>query len=190
MQWNVRGFYPQRPFLLHAIDTIYPHILCMQETHLKQQHNATLPSFQQPIRVDRLDQQGGGVAVFVKQGLPFTKIDLTTNLEAVALIIHYPNRTITICSLYIPPNYSNINLHTELNSLIKQLPHPLVLCTDANAHHEIWGSPISDGRGNIIYNIIEDQNLVLLNSGEPTYLTNNGKLAIILTLTCLSAPPP
>ena len=174
MQWNVRGFYPQRPFLLHAIDTISPQVLCIQETHLKQQHNANLPTFQQPVRVDRLDQQGGGVAVFVKQGLPFTKVDLLTNLVATALVIHYPNRTVTICSLYIPPNYPNLNLHTELITLFKQLPHPFILCTDANAHHEIWGSPKLDGRSNIISKLIEAQNLALLNTGEPTYITNNG----------------
>ena len=159
----------------------------MQETHLKQSHKASLPTFQQPERFDRLNQQGGGVAIFVKQGLPFTKIDLLTNLEAAALKLHYPNRTITICSLYIPPNYSNTHLHTELNSLIKQLPEPLIICTDANAHHEIWGSPISDGRGNTIFNFIEDLNLALLNTGEPTYITHNGNHTHIDLSICSSS---
>ena len=53
---------------------------------------------------------------------------------------------------------------------------PYLISMDANAHHSDWGSPGSsiDNRGRIISEWIEEQELIILNNGEPTYLANNG----------------
>ena len=47
-------------------------ILCLTESWLKPKHadsTLLLPGFQPPVRCDRLSSRGGGVAVFVRNGL-------------------------------------------------------------------------------------------------------------------------
>ena len=48
------------------------------------------------------------------------------------------NKTITVCSLYIPP--SEELKESELNNLIEQLPRPFIIMRDVRNHNEIEGS--------------------------------------------------
>jgi ribonuclease HI len=52
---------------------------------------------------------------------------------------------------------------------------PIILCGDFNAHHELWGSPVSDTRGEAILELCTKYDLSLLNDGTtPTYRRNIG----------------
>ena len=174
LQWNIRNFKSQKPHLQHAIDIIKPSILCLQETHLKSEHNINISSFPELYRKDRIDRAGGGVLVAVRKDIASELINIDSELEVVAVKIFFNNKTLTICSLYLPPDLQNDNLHMKLHELKQLLPKPFVICIDANAHHPVWGSSTEDKRGKIIVNFIEDNDLILLNTGEPTYLSNYG----------------
>ena len=54
---------------------------------------------------------------------------------AISATLH---KTITVCSVYIPPNEEPKEL--ELNKLIEQLPRPFVIMRDFSSHNEIWES--------------------------------------------------
>ena len=43
-------------------------------------------------------------------------------------------KTITVCSLYIPP--SEELKESELNNLIEQLPRPFIIIEDFNSHNK------------------------------------------------------
>ena len=60
---------------------------------------------------------------------------------AISATLH---KTITVCSVYIPPNEEPNEL--ELNNIIEQLPRPFVIMRDFNRHYEIWGSKKTDKR--------------------------------------------
>ena len=47
------------------------------------------------------------------------------------------SKTITICSLYLPPS-ENLNI-VLLTRLIAQLPTPFAICGDFNGHSVTWG---------------------------------------------------
>ena len=53
--------------------------------------------------------------------------------------------------------------------MIQQLPAPFVLVVDFNAHSPLWGDVRQDSRGQMIEKLLNDYNLCLLNTGEPTY---------------------
>ena len=53
-------------------------------------------------------------------------------------------------------------------------------------HHSNWGSEFSDGRRKYIDLWMENNNLVFLNTGQPTYMQTNGSLTYI-DLTVVSA---
>lgn len=92
-------------------------------------------------------------------------------MEAVAAQLFINNNPVTICTAYIPPDYKNKILLKHLNKLLSILPKPLIFCADINGHHPDWGSDAADKRGEIISQWIDDNELVLLNNGEPTHIT-------------------
>ncbi|KAL5013851.1 hypothetical protein ScPMuIL_008121 [Solemya velum] len=58
-----------------------------------------------------------------------------------------------------------------------ELPSPVVLCGDFNAHNPLWGSERLDAKGRVIDSLLERTDLVLLNDGEGTHINNNGLLS-------------
>ena len=98
---------------------------------------------------------------------PQREIKLSTDLQAVAVSVSL-EKEITICSLYIPQNFT---LHSQhLNSLLEQLPSPYLLVGDFNGHNMLWGCSKNNVRGEIIENFIEANDLCLMNDKSHTYL--------------------
>lgn len=187
IQWNVRGYFARLPYLQQLLDEQQPDILCFQETWLKPNKNIRLRNFQNPpSRLDRTGRDGGGVSIHVRSTIPYMDHCIITNLEATASKVYLPDKTIIIISLYIPPDYSNSNLLAELNKLIPQLPATFIITADANAHHTSWGSEVSDNRGNLIDQWVTDNNLIILNNSEPTYIHSNGSFSHIDLSICSS----
>lgn len=184
VQWNIKGYYTNLPHLQQVIDTIKPNIICLQETWLRETDNIRLNNFQQPpARFDRVNRARGGSCVFVENGIPYTILDVAVGLEAAAVRLCLPNRELTICSLYIPPDYDNSQVALKLNQLLVTLPAPLIIAADLNAHNVTWGSDYCDARGRVVETWMDMTGLVLLNTGEPTYIHTNGTLTHIdLTL--------
>ena len=60
--------------------------------------------------------------------------------------------------------------------IILELDAPFIKTLDTNADHYSWGSTVenTDARGNVLYYFMDNYLLVLLNTGDPTYLKNNG----------------
>ena len=84
---------------------------------------------------------------------------------AVSVTLH---RTISICSIYIPPRSKIVE--KDLDEIVNQLPSPFLLLGDFNGHNFIWGSDDFNDKGRIIENFINKNNLCLYNNKTPTYL--------------------
>ena len=109
----------------------------------------------------------GGVSVLVRDGIPSSECTLNTSLQAKAVTIS-TSKTITICSLYLPPS-ENLNI-VLLTRLIAQLPTPFVICGDFNGHSVTWGCDKNNSRRDRIDDFITENNVCLLNDGSYTYL--------------------
>ena len=109
----------------------------------------------------------GGSSIIIKKGIPHEILSLNTSLQAVAVLVTL-HRTITICSIHIPPR-SGVKLE-EIDNLVSQLPSPYLLMGDFNAHGTLWGNPTNNTLGDTIENLIENNDLCLLNDNSPTYL--------------------
>jgi len=103
----------------------------------------------------------------VKNTTPHQQLHINTGLQAIALRATC-HKTITICSIYLSP--STAYTITELETLIGQLPPPVLLLGDFNAHSQQWGSTKYSTQGKMVEDFLLKPNLSLLNSGSPTYL--------------------
>ena len=100
IQWNCRGLHANRSDL-ELLDQKYnPAVICLQET--KSARSLSFKGHVEYFKPGTLDAMGrayGGVAIYVKDGLPQSNIQLQTNLQAIAIKVTL-DTTFTICSLY------------------------------------------------------------------------------------------
>ena len=124
----------------------------------------------------------GGVALFIRENIPYKEITLTTPLTAIAAQITI-NSTLTICNIYVPP--SRAIDQSLLQNLYQQLPQPCLIVGDFNAHNRLWDSTYqtnTDQRGRIMENFINNNNLILLNNGDPTRIQGPHESSIDLSI--------
>ena len=117
IQWNCRGIKPRyeellllltllRPSVFCLQELLRPSVFCLQETYLKPEDNFTFKSFNtyNHIHSDCL-RASGGSSILVNSSLPQREIKLKTDLQAVAVFVTL-EKEITLCSVYIPPSFS------------------------------------------------------------------------------------
>ena len=59
---------------------------------------------------------------------------------------------------------------SDFDTLISQLPTPVLLRGDFNAHSSLWGCSKTDVRGKLVEDLLLKHNLLLLNDSSHTYL--------------------
>ena len=157
IQWNCRGLRANFTDFLLLCDDYNPIVCCIQETMLTKD-DFIIRGFN-CIHLTSRDIGGracGGVSVLVRDGIPSSECTLNTSLQAKVVTIS-TSKTITICSLYLPPS-ENLNI-VLLTRLIDQLPNPFVICGDFNGHSMTWGCDKSNSRGDRIDDFITENNI-------------------------------
>lgn len=121
------------------------------------------------FRKDRVGctHSSGGVAIIALKSLACHPISLNTVLEAVAIRTIIFNKLITVCSVYISPDFSLVS--SDFEALVDQLPEPYILIGDLNAHNPLWGSSRTDTRGRLIEKFLTSSGSCLFNKKQPTY---------------------
>ena len=108
----------------------------------------------------------GGSLMYIRRDVPQMSFALQSSLQATAVQVDLARRY-TICTIYLPP--SKVVTRDELIDLIHQLPQPFMLLGDLNGRHPLWGDIVTNSKGNILSSIIENEDLGILNTGEPTH---------------------
>ena len=185
LQWNCRGYKSNYEDLLCLIHEYSPACILLQETMLGNK-SPLPPSMYDMYTFSRTGNAvpGDGLATLIKTGIPFQKININTNLQAMAFRIHY-NKLYTICNLYISP-LENVTVD-QLNDLIKQLPTPYIISGDLNSKHYIWGNNTIDTHGYIIETVLEQNNAIILNTKQPTHYHVQSNTYSSLDITLCSA---
>ena len=135
IQWNIRRARVNYSELLLLITKYCPAIICLQETHLKNNNTINIKNYYLYNYIKQYtDKPCGGSSVIINNNIPHSEITLNTNMQAVAISATL-HKTITVCSVYIAPNEEHKKL--ELNNLIEQLLRPFIIMEDFNSHNEI-----------------------------------------------------
>ena len=165
IQWNCQGLranYDELQLLLNDYD---PAIVCLQQTYLKESNIVTFRNYNLINKFAVGDGRGtGGNTIIIDNRCLSRQIHLTTNLHAISVSVTL-HRTISICSIYIPP-LAEIE-QKKLDEIINQLPIPYSLLGDFNGHNVIWSSDDVNERGRIIENFIYKNNVCLFTYLHP-----------------------
>ena len=195
LQWNLDGYFKRLHELQNLIAELHPLIICLQETHLHPIHKVSLKNYTF-FRHDYINAKKacGGIAILVHESITSQIIATKSSLQAISVSVKLPalsKKPFSITSIYLPPHI-NVPTHS-LQTLITQLPPPLLVCGDFNAHSPTWGFKRLNNRGDAVENLLLDNpNLTLINTHRsPTHFcVANGSFSTIdLTLCSTSLSP-
>ena len=82
IQWNIRGYYANLPYLQRILDEYSPIVVKLQETWLNIKNDVRIRGYN-IIRKDR-EPKGGGVALLIRENIPYTNHKNNLELEAVS----------------------------------------------------------------------------------------------------------
>ena len=111
VHWNAEGVRQKKLELQQFLKAQKIDVCCCtQETHLNNTHRFSIQGYE-IHRVDRADRPKGGVLTLVKTSIPSTEVQRSEKVdtEYITVKLILPDRNLTICNLYSPPNKA-INL--------------------------------------------------------------------------------
>ena len=176
LHWNINGVNTHYEDLRLLVHNHKPKVVALQETL---NSSFTLSGFN--IYHKRENTNARGISLLIDNSLVSSDIVLQTNLEAIAARVTVCKKTYTFCNLYLSPSktYSS----ADIENILDQLPRPVVLMGDFNAHHPLWGSASSSPRGDVLVDVFSLRNLCVLNDGSTTYLRDYDNYTSCLDLT-------
>ena len=153
IQWNCWVIRTSMHDITNMIKIHQPMVLAFQEIKLPSYSSCKIPGYTAVRRDGHFNRTPHGrVAIYIHNSTPYAEVQLTTNIQAVAIRRRIENYIITICNLYIAGSHQ-FEVR-EMIQLIEQLPCPVLVLGDFNAHHIMWGSNRTDPRGIKIENIV------------------------------------
>lgn len=104
----------------------------------------------------------GGVTTYVSSDYHSEELLINSEYEVVCVVTNLP-QNIAIVNIY---NTNTQTLTSDgLQDILDQIPHPCIILTDLNAHNVLWGSQSTDRRGKQVETFLNNNNLILLNTG-------------------------
>jgi len=167
MQWNANGITAHMNELkqfLASIEGDQPHVICIEETFLKPGKSLNIPGYD-IFRKDRLNAFGGGVATLVKNSISAMQVDTPDGIESVGIKVILNKTEIVIYNIYNPPqntiDFDSYKIFFESKNAI--------ITGDLNAKNTLWKSPKCNKSGEILEQLLLDNDFIVLNTGQPTY---------------------
>lgn len=170
--WNCRGLrgkLPEIQYLANEFD-----ILCLQETLLTDTFNLSLKEFN-ILRRDIGNIGERGVCTMIHKNLTFTLINMDlfthSSWELLAISIPFLNSRLLIINVYRYPNQvTPARILKKFFDYCNRFEY-FLLISDFNAHHQAWNCDKNNKIGVEINNLIESNNIIILNDGNPTRLS-------------------
>ena len=190
LQWNCRGLAHKRNHLLTLISDYKPAVICLQETLLKpdieksQNDVDNLPKYVQFKNYKGyfkcIPSGRNGLAIYVRNGVLHSPINLRTGLQALAVRITFQSKEFVVSNHYISDTHDQIPSKGQFNNIIHQFDKPYILVGDFNAHNTLWSHAKNDKRGDVLEEFMYENDLGLLNSNVKTrYDPNSHKFSLL-----------
>lgn len=165
-QYNIQSANSKKPLLIQFLKQQNIDICLLNETWFKD-NKFKIPGYN--IYNRNSNNSHNGVAILIKPYLKYNIINTTfyEDIQTAALSLSTVSGSLTVLCVYCPPTSRHIRLN-RLQSIIYNLPKPIFVSGDFNAHHIAFGCLSSKSRGHSLFNIIDDLDLCILNDGRFT----------------------
>ncbi len=138
MHLNIQSLKPKLDIL--QIESQPFDILIFTETwlsHSISDDDLVISNVNTPFRCDRQGRQGGGVAIYVREGLHATRrLDLSVNgIESLWIDLQFNNKTFLIGGIYRPPDSNNndwVLLEESIDRAFNQVCENIIVAGDFN----------------------------------------------------------
>ena len=169
--WNANGL---RNKIEQLKNFIYEHnidIMLINETKFTSRNNCNIQGYK-TLRADRIStgtkNPGGGIAIFVKNGIPSSEITYNKNSNDFQ-VIGVKIKKLTVYSVYVKNNSLDTSVLDDLfKSNIK-----VIVAGDFNARHQIWNCNKSNVNGTSLKNYIKNRDYSLLYPDQHTFYPSN-----------------
>ena len=191
VHWNCNSLYNKQAELYNFFNIFEPDIICLNETKLSKNRfeneiyikNHPKYKFLHKHRDDFLNG-AGGVAIIVRNNLAFSINDELNNLnlELLCITIKLEHKDLYVVAYYNPPDAV---LNEQLFSFLSN--KHFILIGDLNAKSDIIGNSSSNRNGDILNNILLNNNIICLNDDSYTHISFNKENYSILDLAICSS---
>jgi hypothetical protein len=89
------------------------------------------------------------------------------HIQATKINIEDWDGNLTISAIYCPPRHKIKK--EQYNAFINALGHRFLIGGDFNAKHQYWGSQLINPKGRELYQTIQEKQIEVLSTDEPTY---------------------
>lgn len=187
-QFNVESIQSKKPLLIDFLTENDVDICLLNETWLQEGNHFRLPGYMFISQNCKNKKQKGGSAICIKNSLRYKVVNTPyyDYMQSVAIIIYTDVSPLSILCTYCPPEGSRFKA-CKLKQIINNLPKPLLLSGDLNAHHLAFGCDRTKSRGTAVYNLIEEYDLCILNTGSPTTVGSPKKKQSAIDISCISS---
>jgi ribonuclease HI len=187
-QYNVEGVINKKPLLIEFLQDNKIDICLLNETWLKENNNFYIPNY---TIINQLGVGGrGGVSILVRDCFKYSNVSIPFNdeLQSVAIILHTDIGKLSLLCVYCPPpKHGRSNFESrKLKRIINNLPKPVMVSGDFNAHHVAFGCLSINKRGSDIYDVFDECDLCILNTGSPTTIGRAGHNPSAIDVSCIS----
>lgn len=143
------------------------------------------------LRKDRVGQQGGGVGIYIKNGVLYKpRPDLLTgSIEAIFVEIFAEPQPYIVASVYRPPN-TGVSFWTELNDSLEKASHttrdsekPVLILGDLNVDVTSAAALRHDHHWSHLQDLCADFDLQILPTGPTHYVASGVSTTIDLALS-------
>lgn len=169
MQFNIQSLKPKKALLINFLQEHDVDICLLNETFCKDKYfnSYNIPSYNF-IHKDAKNEHGG-VGMFIKNNFKYNFINTKfyEKIQTIGISLHTEAGIINLLCVYCPPRNGRFNTN-QLKHIIENFPRPALVCGDFNAHHVAFGCHKTDSRGTNIFNLFDDSDFCLLNTGSPT----------------------
>lgn len=166
--WNANGVRSRIAELRAFIQAHNLDLILLNETKLTPDIKIKIKGFQ-ILRKDRT-AHGGGVAIIIRNNVPFIKIKRNNQITIENICIEL-NSKIIIAAVYNQPRN---NFTTNDLELLADLGRKVLIIGDLNARHHTWNNHVTNLNGRTLYNFTLNNNLIVQNTARPTHFPDNG----------------
>lgn len=189
-QFNIQSVVNKKPLLVKFLQEHNVDICLLNETWLKNSHRFHIPGYN--LHFKNASNEHGGVAILIRPQFKYKPLATTfyDDVQSVAISLTTENGNLSILCVYCPPSSGHIRIN-KLRNIVNDLPKPIFIAGDFNAHHIAFGCLSSKGRGHQLYDIIDELDLCILNNGSYTtiHYPNTNPSAIDVSLSSPSVAP-